>query len=281
MLGLIAFEFILFSVITQRPVNGLSFVLAVLMLGSLLLMVYLGYRSLSAFFLEYWVDRDGVTLLWGNSRQRVPMGDIERVLLGTAAQSLMSPRPWHWPCATRRRMVTDGLGIVNAYATRPLAEQVILVTADESFGLSPADPQGFVAALQARKALGVAHTDALAIQRPPLWTWPLWRDRVALWVIGLGLLGVLIMFGGLAFRYPVLSSDLPLHFDVLGLPDRIEDKSRLFTLPVIGLLTWLFNAATGIWLYRHVQRGAAYLLWGGALAVQGILALGLFILMQW
>jgi hypothetical protein len=55
----------------------------------------------------------------------------------------------------------------------------------------------------------------------------------------------------------------------------------LFTLPFIGLAVWLFNTTAGIWLYRHVQRGAAYLLWFGALAVQGIAGLALFNLMRW
>jgi len=56
------------------------------------------------------------------------------------------------------------------------------------------------------------------LRRPPAWTWPLWRDRVAIVLIGSGLLGVLLMFGVLCFRYPALSSDLPLHFDASGIP---------------------------------------------------------------
>jgi hypothetical protein len=50
---------------------------------------------------------------------------------------------------------------------------------------------------------------------------------------------------------------------------------------MIGLVTWIFNTIVGVWLYRHVQRGAAYLLWGGALAVEAIAALALFNLMRW
>jgi len=89
------------------------------------------------------------------------------------------------------------------------------------------------------------------------------------------------MFAVLSFLFPYLSADLPLHFDVNGLPDRIASKSGLFGLPVIGLVTWLFNTVVGIWLYRRIQRGAAYLLWGGAMVVQGITGLALFNLMRW
>jgi hypothetical protein len=72
-----------------------------------------------------------------------------------------------------------------------------------------------------------------------------------------------------------------MHFDVAGLPDRIAPKSELFMLPVIGLVVWVLNTGMGVWLYRHVQRGGAYLLWFGALAVQGIAGLALFNLMRW
>lgn len=281
MLGLAALDVVFFFWLIGRQVDGLSFLLALTILVSLLFIAYIGYRTAGTFTLEYWVDRDRVTLVWGATRQTVPMGEILRVLHGTDARPRQKPRLWHWPCRFRRRFISDKLGVINAYATRPLDEQIILVTAAENYGLSPTDPQGFLDALQQRFALGVARPLTPTLQRPPLWTWPLWRDRSALWVLGLGLLGVVLMFGALCFRYPSLSADLPLHFDVTGLPDRIAAKSGLFALPLIGLVTWVFNTATGVWLYRHVQHGAAYLLWGGALVVQGIAALALFILMQW
>jgi hypothetical protein len=268
--------------VMSRPVDGISFLLALWVLGSLLAAVYVGYRTLGAFTLEYWVDRDAVTLVWGPTRQIVPIGSIEQIAIGTQAQALTQPKPWHWPCRERRRVRCDrGLDIVNAYATRPLAEQVLLETGGENFSLSPVDPDGFVAAVQECYALGPARVLQTQIQRPPVWTWPLWRDRVALALIGAGLLGVLLMFGVLCFRFPGLSSDLPLHFDVNGVADRIESKAGLFALPVIGLLTWGVNLIAGIVLYRRVQRGAAYLLWGGAVAVIGIAGLALFNLMRW
>jgi hypothetical protein len=259
-----------------------SFLLVLWVFGSLAAAVYLAYRTFGLFMLEYWVERDAVTLVWGLTRQVVPVGSIQQVLMGSEAAALSAAKPWHWPCAHRRRIVCDcDLGVVNAYATRPLAEQLILRTSGESYSLSPADATGFINALQARYALGPARPLEAQIVRPPLWTWSLWRDRMALILIGAGLVGVLLLFGMLTIRFPYLSSDLPLHFDVNGLPDRIEAKSGLFALPIIGLLTWSFNLVAGIVLYRQMQRGAAYLLWGGAVIVQGIAGLALFNLMRW
>jgi hypothetical protein len=281
MLALAVLDVILVRVILGRPVDGLSFLLGLWVMGSALVFLYVGYRTVGAFTMEYWLDRDAVTLVWGPTRQVVPIGQIQRVMMGTTAKPTNPARLWHWPCPNRRRMLTDELGIVNAYATRPLAEQIILKTSGESYGLAPCDARALTDALQTRYALGVARPLRAELQRPPLWTWSLWRDRTALVLIGAGLLGVLLMFGALCFRFPVLSSDLPLHFDVGGLPDRIGPKSGLFVLPVIGLIAWVFNLIAGIWLYRRVQQGAAYLLWGGALAVQIIAGLALFNLMRW
>jgi hypothetical protein len=281
MFALVGLDMILVRIILSRPVDGLSFLMGLWVLGSVLIFFYLGYRTIGVFTMEYWIDRDAITLVWGPTRQVVPIGQIERVLVGTTARPANRARPWHWPCPHRRRVFTGELGVVNAYATRPLAEQVILKTPGESYGLAPADARGLVAALQTRYALGVARPLQPTLQRPPLWTWPLWRDRAALALIGAGLLGVLLMFGALCFRYPILSSDLPLHFDVAGLPDRIEPKSGLFVLPLIGLIAWGFNLIAGVWLYRRVQQGAAYLLWGGAVVVQIIAGLALFNLMRW
>lgn len=267
--------------VLARPVDGLSFVLTLLFLALVIAIVYIAYRTYGTFRMEYWVDRDAVTIVWGPTRQVVPLGSIRQITYGQGREPLRGPRPWHWPCPHRRRMYVPRVGTVNSYSTVPVEEQVILVTDGECYSLSPENRPGFVKALQERYSLGVARPLAAELKRPPLWTWPLWRDRLALGLIVLGLAGVLVMFGGLTFRFPGLSSDLPLHFDVDGLPDRIAAKSELFLLPVIGLIVWLFNTGSGIWLYRHVQRGSAYLMWLGALAVQGIAGLALFNLMRW
>ena len=117
---------------------------------------YLGYRTVGAWTLEYWVDRNAITLVWGPTRQVIPLPSIQRVQVGTSARPIDGPGLWHWPCPERRRCRVEGLGMVNAYATCPLSEQVILVTDQECYGLSPADAQDFIHALQERRALGPA-----------------------------------------------------------------------------------------------------------------------------
>jgi hypothetical protein len=278
--GLLLLDLLLVRAVASRPVDGLSFLLALWVLGSLLVAGYLGYRTVGAFTLEYWVDRDGVTLVWGPTRQIIPMAAIQRIQRGAISVGVDRLWPWHWPYTERRRLWGADVGVVSSYATRPLTEQLILVTDGESYGISPSEPAKFLAAVQSRYALGIVRPKRPELQRPPLWTWRLWRDRVAQVLIVGGLIGVLFMFGILAFRYPSVPADVPLHFDVNGIPDRIAAKSGLFALPLIGMLVWLANLIAGIWLYRRYQLGAAYLLWGGAVVVQAIAGLALLNLIR-
>ena len=280
-LGLLGLDLLLVRFMAGRPINGLTYVLGLWVLASLLAIVYLGYRTVGAFTIQYRVDRDAVTLIWGPTRQVIPLGQIQRVQVGLGERWHQPSRPWHWPCTHRRRYECEGLGMVNAYATRGLSEQLLLVTPEESYGISPADPTGFIQALQECYALGVARPLQPELARPPLWTWRLWRDYSALFLIGIGMLAVLLMFGLFCFRLPVISSDVPLHFDINGLPDRIAPKIGLIALPAIGLLAWLVNLVAGIWIYRRVQHQGAYLLWGGAVVVQMIAGLALLNAMRW
>jgi uncharacterized membrane protein len=93
------------------------------------------------------------------------------------------------------------------------------------------------------------------------------RDYVLLTLVGLTLMVNLALFGFLLVRYNGLPDPLPLHFDVSGLPDRIESKNGILALPAIGLVVFGLNSAFGILAYRR-QRAATLLLVVGALCVQ-------------
>jgi uncharacterized membrane protein len=76
------------------------------------------------------------------------------------------------------------------------------------------------------------------------------------------------MFGLSAGRFPAAPAQLALHFDSAGLADRWRDKPQLFLPPLIALITLAINVGFGFWLYRREERLAAYMLWGGAIAIQ-------------
>ncbi len=258
--------------IARLPFSGLSFVLALLATALLAVCLYLLYRSLCCLTLAYWVDRDGVTVVWLFARQIIPMMHIQRILRGTQAQTI-GPW-WAWPARYMARLAGGPRGSIVSLATRPPSQQVLLVTPAGIFGLSPKDPDGFLEALQERYQLGPARPLTPGRQLPRVARWPIWRDRLGMGLLALGFLGALALFGWLSFTYPQLPERLPLHFNLEGVPDRIGPRAGLLALPIIGLLTWIVNGVAGGLAYAR-QRLGAYLLWGGTLVVQVLAGIAL------
>ncbi len=108
------------------------------------------------------------------------------------------------------------------------------------------------------------------LDRLPEWLQAVLRDRfiwamviIALFV-NLGLFAFLLLVAG---QLPPL---VPLHFDATGQPDRIEDKSAIFSLPQIGVIMIVVNFLFGSLIYRR-EPLAAYLLGGMAIVAQFLL----------
>jgi len=106
----------------------------------------------------------------------------------------------------------------------------------------------------------------LPAQRESVFTLLL-RDHVLQILLALALVVNLALFAYLALRFELLPDNLPLHFDVSGLPDRIDAKSGIFGLPIIGLVVFVLNTVFGAIVHRH-QRAATLLLAVSALLVQ-------------
>ncbi|NOZ29841.1 MAG: DUF1648 domain-containing protein [Chloroflexi bacterium] len=254
------------------PFGGVAFLLILAAMGLLVLCGYVLYRTLLCLTMVYWVERDGVTVAWPFARRVIPMGHIQQIVLGAQDRG---PGPW-WTWPSRYVTHVDGgpRGRVISLATRPLPEQILLVTAEGVFGLSPADPEGFVEALQDRYYLGPTRPVKPGVQLPRVARWSVWRDRLAVGLLSLGLLGVVLLFGWLSFVYTGLPEQVPLHFNAQGVADRVGPRSGLLALPVIALLSWGVNGLWGGLVYAR-QRAAAYLLWGGAVVVQILASIAL------
>ncbi|HEY62984.1 MAG TPA: DUF1648 domain-containing protein [Caldilineae bacterium] len=247
------------------PFGGLAFILAISAMAALAASLYALYRTLIPLTLRYHVSRDGVIVTWLLSQYVIPIRHIREIVLGADDQG--PGAWWTWPSRYVARLEGGSYGHVVSLATRPLPEQILLVTSDGVLGLSPADPEEFVSALQERYRLGPARLLTPGLQPPWIVRWPLWRDRLAVGLLFIGAMGVVLLFGWLSFTYAGLPEQVPLHFDAHGIADRIGPRSGLFVLPIISLLAWVVNGVWGGLVYAR-QRVAAYLLWGGALVVQ-------------
>lgn len=258
----------------RRPIDLLQFLLMLVLVSSVPMLIHLIYRTWAAFTLEYWIDRNAITLRWAHQHQVIPTQSVRAISHGAA---LPAPAGGlrRWPMPFLDIAATPTPQSVNLCATRPPAECVILQTDTGVYALSPVDAEGFVEALQVRYRLGATQTIApQRVQRAWLAS-ILSEDRLGAWLLLIGLAGVLILFAVLTISFPNLPDILAVRYNSQGAPEEIREKTALFRLLVIGLLAWAVNAGVGLWLMRQQQRIGAHMLWGGAIVVQSFLLLAL------
>lgn len=276
---LVLIDMLLLIWMWRRPIDWMKFLLIVLIVLSVPLILHLAYRTWAAFTLDYWVDRNAITVRWANSSQVIPLDNIRRVI-GSGVESLGGNSLLEWP-APYLGGSGRALGLVNItmLATRPLSECLLLETGDAVYALSPADEEGFLTAIQVRHKLGpVGDVRAVAV-RSSLWDRTAGADPTGALLFTGGLVGVLTLFGVLMLGFQDLPDALAFHYNVYGQPDVVREKGALFLLPFIGLLSWLVNGAWGLWMALRGQKTGAYMLWGGAIIVQVFSFLALYSLM--
>lgn len=274
--------------LARRPVDSISLLLVLILLASLPVLWRVGLRTLGAFNLEYWMDRNAVTIRWGLQRQIIPLSAIRRVLDGGTGPRIedLSGTHWsQWPSPHVRPTRAVGLVDVRMFASRPLKSCVLLDTGKTGiFALSPMNNQVFVQALEARAQLGPTnHTEQVHLNYPGLCAngeIDLLQDRPSQVLLGMGLLGIVVLLGVLMVRYPGLPETMAVHYSRTGVPDLLRNRSSLFVLPIIGAIAFGMNGIWGLWLACRGHRTAAYLLWSGAIIAELFSLLALFSLMR-
>lgn len=281
---LIALDLLVAVIMAARPVGVFTFLLLLLLLALWLPIGYVLWRAWVCLSLSYWIDRNAITLVWGPIRQVIPIGDVVEVRRGAAVAAMLAEtrlaqgpngqvdRPalaiaQRWPAAARFVLYGPDLGTrrllrgskVYSVASQPLPDQLLLHGASGIYGISPADPDGFLAALQQQHQLGPTHLVTDHRRWPRIVRHPLWQDRFLLSLLVAGFLGTLLLLGIALSRFTALPFALP-QWDSL-------DRRMIFLFPIFGLAVWLINGVWGLLVYER-QRVAAGLLWGGALAAQ-------------
>lgn len=278
-IGILLVDVLLAVWITRKPVNLLSFALGLLITLSLLALALVAYWLYSLVSMRYIVNRNGLVITCGATKQIIPMTSIQQLIPGAGRALEGRMQGIHWPGFWLGHGHLAGLGLTLFYATVPLEEQILVVTPTLTYAISPADKEAFTQAFEARRQLGPLKLWNQESQPARFATWNIWSDRPAHILLGLGLLLAAALFAYLCWRYPGLPATVPLHFDTTGAVDRSGARRSLFVLPVIGLLIWGANGVLGL-ILRSRERVAAYLLWGGTLLAQVLLGLALSTLMR-
>ena len=283
--------------IRQRTTDWLTFALVSILLLSIPVLLHVAYRTWIAFSLEYWVDRNAVTVRWADVRQTIPLANVQEMTLpwdeapdqpeallaepasvardtGASATALRGARSversmrfWiNWPAHFVRPRVNE-LG-VSLLASRPLSECLLLETAATHYALAPAYPEEFAEAVYERARMGPVANVAMGLERRFDPTRLFSGDRLGLTLVMVGLLGAILLFGGLMIRFPGLPDVMAVRYTAEGTPELVREKQGLFLLPAIGLMAWVINGLWGALLAMRGQKAGAYLLWGGTLVVQ-------------
>ncbi len=262
--------------IGAQQISFATFIMGLVVLLSAPVVLVLAYQTASCLTLRYYLDRNGVVVRWFGSEQIIPIRDIQQVMSGhLLGDTIVRRRGLRWPGHERGEGSVPGIGRTYFLATRPLAEQLLLVTPGQAFAISPEDPEGFLKGFEARRELGPNRLLDQEVRHARWLTWPFWTDQTARTLLGTAAFINLGLFGYLCARFPGLDFQLPLHFNRFGQADRIGTKAELFALPIIGLLIFGTNLGLGLILYRRGRAGS-YLLWGAAAAVQALFWLATF-----
>jgi hypothetical protein len=250
------------------PRSLVTFSLILLALLMLVGVGWLAYHTSALANIDYALDRNAFVIRHGPVREIIPMGNIQRVIaasdIAVGLKHFHVPLPGWW--------VGQGyhleLGKITFYANSPLQKQVIIVTADENYAISPRNREEFLEAFRVRFQMGPTQTVQPVRLMPSVFRWPLWADRMAI-VLALVAIGMNALLFAVGFaRYPALSGQVILHFNVQGIPDRFGPPGQVFSPAIIALQLLVINLLVSLGVYLRGDKLAAYLASGGTILVQ-------------
>lgn len=257
------------------PISPATFWYTLFGLLLFLLGGFLVYWSAALFSLRYQFDRNRLVIHWGLSQLVIPMNRITAVRPWQPEERAVE-RGLRWPGCHRGVTRSEEMGIVRYFATGGRRSQVLVSTPEETFVLSPRDPERFVQEMELRRGLGVTQQFAQATRHGMLLGLGVWRERPLWFLFGVALLANLALWGLLCYRYP----DLAQHgFLTIRYREVVEEGQRriipevigrpvdLFRLPAFGLLLLGGNVVLAAWLHRE-HRFLTYILGGTAVLVQ-------------
>jgi hypothetical protein len=257
------------------PKSWASMLLVLGGLGGLVLTGWLAYQLYGLAHTTYALDRNAFVIRWGGYREIVPMGEVQRVLNGSEIADKVKVRRVPLPGWWRGEGLHPELGRIKFFGTEGFANQLVVVTPDASYAVSPYDIDAFLDSFRIRFEMGPTQPVTHAVLPPAHTNLDLWNDRGSqlLLLAGTGL-NLLALALALA-RYPSLPARVPLHFGAAGVADRTGGPDAVFPLVGLGLFMLVLNAALGLLAYSRKEWLGAALIWSGNLVIQVLLLISI------
>jgi hypothetical protein len=229
------------------------------------------YWTYSLGTLRYTLDRNALTITWGDIRQLVPIAQIERLVPG---RELANPHiagvSWLGHHVGRGD-IEGGVGETLFYSTHRSPEDLLyVVTHTQSYAISVEDEVAFAEAVQAQQRAGSLVAVPQTPDRLYLAAQPFWEDRIAQ-VLTMGAFAAFfVMFGYVYSEYPDLPQSIPLSFPQFDGITRVGDKHELLRMPMTGIGILLVNIALGFVAHAW-ERMVGYVLLLAAISAQCML----------
>lgn len=258
-----------------------SFIVALLLmlltLAALGGAVWLGFRTYQVSHLSYAVDRNALVIRAGPIRQILPLREVSQVLFGHDIVEGLDFRRVPLTGWWIGRGHHPKYGRVEFYANQPIESQIVLLTRNGIYAVSPFDEDAFIETLNAQLAIRPSQRVHAAKIAPSLARLGvgLLEDRLAWALLIAGLAINFILFGISAGRYPSAPAQLVMHFNAFGIPDRFGSSWQLFLPALIGFFLFIVNFVIGLFSYREGEELASYMIWGGNIAIQLMFAVAL------
>ena len=227
------------------------------------------YWTYSLATLSYSLDRNGLVIRWGITKQIIPLGAIERLVPGTAV-GVPQVQGVSWMGYHIGRADIARIGDVLFYSTHQTPEQVLYVmTTERNYAISVADPAAFARQIQVRQDLGPTAEVTHHVERGLSSVQGFWGDRIGWLLAGSGLAICALAWLILASQYSALPATIGVFFPPSGMVPLSETNSKdiLTSVPQAATFVLLADVVAGVLLYAW-DRSVARLLLGAGVLLQ-------------
>lgn len=232
------------------------------------------YFTWAAKNMEYALTEQELIIKWAFNRKVIQLHSIRGVrrISGTGAIKVVGAS---WPGFHIGSFTNPGgKGSVNMFATRLWGEIILLKTRWETVGLTPENPEDFLAALEAVVPHQLAGGEEPVDEAPEI-AFNMWRDKryLAMFMLNIALLAG--AFYWVYYMTQTLPGQIPMHYNLAGEIDRYGSPREHYLLPGIGLLTFIFMTIITATATKN-NRTSVYLM-GGTSLFLNLLFLGILL----